>query len=107
MYDRDRSGFIDPQDLHEIATALNKDPQLVIDTIKNLDTALSQDQDRFSVDEFIRIMSGLDHRDSRYSPQSLMHVNRYQVLMKKEFGNMLPRGGIYFVPDFKVIDFIK
>jgi len=28
-------------------------------------------------------------------------------MMKKEFGNMLPRGGIYFVPDFKVIEFIK
>ena len=52
-------------------------------------------------------MTSLDQRDSRYSPQSLMHVNRYQDMMRKEFGNMLPRGGIYFVPDFKVIDFIK
>ena len=34
---------MDPQDLHEIATAMKKDPQHVIETIKTLDSALSQD----------------------------------------------------------------
>jgi len=53
---------MDPTDLHEIATALNKDPQLVIETIKNLDSALSQDQDKFSQDEFILILSSLDEK---------------------------------------------
>jgi hypothetical protein len=32
---------------------------------------------------------------------------KYMDMMKKEFGNMLPRNGVYFMPDFKVLDFIK
>ena len=27
--------------------------------------------------------------------------------LKKEFGNMLPRSGVHFMPDTKVLDFLR
>lgn len=27
--------------------------------------------------------------------------------VKKEFGNMLPKTGVYFLPDPKILDFLK
>jgi len=28
-------------------------------------------------------------------------------MMKREFGNMMPKNGVYFMPDFRVLDFVK
>ncbi|TNV86115.1 hypothetical protein FGO68_gene2327 [Halteria grandinella] len=31
----------------------------------------------------------------------------YEQMLRKEFGNMMPRSGVYFMPDFKVIAYIR
>jgi hypothetical protein len=51
-------------------------------------------------------MKALEALDDMNGTNSQREEN-YEAKLKKEFGNMMPRSGVYFMPDFKVISFIR
>jgi hypothetical protein len=107
MFDKEKTGFIDVSDLQTIMKSLGRDPTEAMDLLESLD--MSQ-EGRISFEEFLQLMKALETRlisgqekgeDNENSPReaSLEERNKY--------GSLLPRTGVHFLPDSKVVDFLK
>ena len=63
---------------------------------------------RYDYEDFTQIMTFLDQEDPMDGTSTIVNnASNYEAMVKKEFGNMLPRTGVYFMPDFKVLDYIR
>jgi hypothetical protein len=49
-------------------------------------------------------MTALEREDA--NPASL-NAAEYEAIMKREYGNMFPKSGVYFTPDLKVIEVLR
>lgn len=69
------------------------------------------DSTRFSRKEFLKIMSALDSQTPSVATKSYEVFSTFSILlqqkMRREYGNMLPRTGVYFTPDLKVIEILR
>lgn len=106
MFDQEKTGFVDVAHLQTILKCLGRDPSEAADLVKDL----NPDQSRLSFQEFLVIMRQLENRlvagqqeeqdqDEEPVEASLEDRNRY--------GPLLPRTGVHFLPDSKVVDFLK
>lgn len=59
MFDKEKSGFVDLNDLKTIMRSLGRDPDEAVDLIQDLE--LDSDG-RISFEEFLRIMKNLENR---------------------------------------------
>lgn len=59
MFDRDKSGFVDINDLQTIMKSLGREPQEALELVEGMD--LDSDG-RLSFEEFLRIMKNLENR---------------------------------------------
>jgi hypothetical protein len=107
MFDKDKSGYINVSDLQTIMRSLGRDPHESVELLSSLEMS---SEGRLTFEEFLHIMKQLEQRmvkanendgDEETSPReaSLEERNKY--------GCLLPRTGVHFLPDHKVIDFLK
>ena len=113
MFDKDRSGFVSVEDLKTIMKSLNRDPDEAHDLIQSLQQEVD---DKLSFEEFLRIMKQLENRlavatgdkevegDDNDEEIEPLEGNLQD---RNKFGALLPRTGVHFLPDSKVIDFLR
>ena len=110
MFDKDKTGFVDIQDLQTIMKSLGRDP----DEAQELVEGLQLDSDnRLSFEEFLKIMKNLENRlvagkqeDAGDDEEDLDPVEG-TLEDRNKFGALLPRTGVHFLPDSKVVDFLR
>ncbi len=106
MFDKDKSGFIDLGDLQTIMKSLGRDPAEAQELIQGLD--LNQDG-KLSFEEFLKIMKSLENRlvAARENDDGENSPKEASVNERNKYGCLLPRTGVHFLPDSKVVDFLK
>lgn len=87
--------------------SLGRDPSEAMELLDGLELS---SENRISFEEFLKLMKQLENRlingqdkneENENSPReaSLEERNKY--------GSLLPRTGVHFLPDSKVVDFLK
>jgi hypothetical protein len=107
MFDKDKSGFIEVSDLQTIMRSLGRDPHEAIELLQGLE--LNADG-RLTFEEFLRIMKSLESRlvHGREGEGGAEQSPREADLEERnKYGSLLPRTGVHFLPDSKVVDFLK
>ena len=122
MFDKEKTGYIDISDFQSIMDSLNRNHDEVIELLNEY--GFGKDTGRLSFEEFIILMQALEKRiivnedeeaqpdegtvvenkdeeNEHESPRSATEEERAQ------YGTLLPRTGVHFLPDTKVIDFLK
>jgi hypothetical protein len=113
MFDKEKVGFIGIPDLQTIMRSLGRDPNEAMELMQSLELqAAAEDSDgHINFEEFLKLMKNLENRlvsgggdgndNDDFSPReaSLDERNKY--------GSLLPRTGVHFLPDPKVVDFLK
>lgn len=126
MFVKDKTGYIELDDFQSIMDSLNRNRDEVRELLEEF--GFGRDSGRLSFDEFIVLMQALEKRiivnedeenptvperegegndrqlveaEDHESPRSATEEERAQ------YGSLLPRTGVHFLPDTKVIDFLK
>jgi len=109
MFDKDKSGFINVSDLQTIMRSLGRDPHEAIELLNALE--LSQ-EGRLYFEEFLKIMKQLENRlvranENEGMPEDELFPLEASLEERNKYGCLLPRTGVHFLPDSKVVDFLK
>jgi len=104
MFDKDKSGFIDVSDLQTIMRSLGRDPHEAVDLLSGLDLG---DDGRLSFEQFLRIMKNLETRLVSGKEEGEQSPREADLEERNKYGSLLPRTGVHFLPDSKVVDFLK
>ena len=110
MFDKDKTGFVDIQDLQTIMKSLGRDPNEAEELVEGLQ--LNQDN-RLSFEEFLKIMKNLENRlvagkqDDAATEDDDIDPVEGTLEDRNKFGALLPRTGVHFLPDSKVVDFLR
>ena len=95
--------------------SLKRDPEEALELVKGLQADVG---DKLSFEEFLRIMKQLENRIAAVAAQQedegdgddneeLLEPLEGNVHDRDKFGALLPRTGVHFLPDSKVIDILK
>jgi len=116
MFDQEKSGSVDTQHLQTILKCLGRDPSESEDLLK----AINPEQNKLSFSEFLLIMKNLENRlvigqqegaenqDATANVDGAPQVPEEATLEdRNKYGALLPRTGVHFLPDSKVVDFLK
>lgn len=104
MFDKDKSGFIDVADLQTIMRSLGRDPHEAVELLSQLEI----DQEaRLSFTEFLKIMKTLENRLVNNKEDGEASPREASLEERTKYGSLLPRTGVHFLPDSKVVDFLK
>lgn len=120
MFDKEFTGFVNVNDLQTIMKSLGRDPQEAIDLLEEMDF---DPNGLMSFEEFLRIMKNLENRLVA-SKQGELNANQDggmglvpgaddmapkegNLEERNKYGCLLPRTGVHFLPDSKVVDFLR
>lgn len=108
MFDPDRTGFVGVKDLETILGSLGRDPEEANDLVQGMEIA----DDRLSFGEFLKIMKALESRLTAQNEKDQEQEEELEPIEgtledRNKFGALLPRTGVHFLPDSKVIDFLR
>ena len=93
--------------------SLQRDPEEAHELVKNLPQDVG---DKLSFEEFLKIMKQLENRlavalankdEEKTDNDEEIEPLEGNVKDRNKFGALLPRTGVHFLPDSKVIDFLK
>jgi hypothetical protein len=116
MFDKERLGFIGVSDLQTIMRSLGRDPSEALDLMTSLNVQMGTNEDgsdvRINFEDFLKLMKSLENRlvsgngegnidNDDLSPREATMDER------TKYGSLLPRTGVHFLPDPKVVDFLK
>ena len=108
MFDSQKTGFVDVQHLQTILKCLGRDPNEAEELLKDL----NPDQNQLSFQEFLIIMRQLENKlvagqqDGDGEGQA-EEIDEATLEDRNKYGPLLPRTGVHFLPDSKVVDFLK
>ncbi len=106
MFDKEKSGFINVSDLQTIMRSLGRDPHEAIEFINGLQLI---QEGKLNFEEFLKIMKQLENRMVRGKDDNEEEGSPREASLEErnKYGSLLPRTGVHFLPDSKVIDFLK
>ena len=96
--------------------SLNRDPQEAIDLLEEMDF---DPNGLMSFEEFLRIMKNLENRlvaskqgelnqqDGAMIAEGDLGPKEGSLEERNKYGCLLPRTGVHFLPDSKVVDFLR
>lgn len=88
--------------------SLGRDPHEAVDLLNELE--LDQDS-RISFIEFLKIMKTLENRlvgvTGKENAEGEDSPREADLEERNKYGSLLPRTGVHFLPDSKVVDFLK
>ena len=95
-------------DLETILKSLGRDP----DEAKDLVADMPLSDDRMSFMEFLQIMKALESRltakeEKQDEEEEELEPIEGTLEDRNKFGALLPRTGVHFLPDSKVVDFLR
>ena len=108
MFDPDKTGFVGIKDLETILKSLGRDPDEATDLVNGMELA----DERLSFMEFLKIMKALESRltaneEKQDEDEDELEPIEGTLEDRNKFGALLPRTGVHFLPDSKVLDFLK
>ena len=108
MFDPEKTGFVQITDLETILNSLGRDPE----EAKELVGGLELEDNRLSFEEFLKIMKALENRltvkdDQDEDEEEELEPIEGTLEDRNKFGALLPRTGVHFLPDSKVVDFLR
>lgn len=108
MFDPEHSGFVGVKDLETILKSLGRDPSEANDLVAEMNVA----DERLSFTEFLKIMKALESRltakdDDKDDEEDELEPIEGTLEDRNKFGALLPRTGVHFLPDTKVVDFLR
>ena len=109
MFDPEHSGFVGVKDLETILKSLGRDPSEATDLVADMNLA----DERLSFTEFLKIMKALESRltakdgDKEDDEEDELEPIEGTLEDRNKFGALLPRTGVHFLPDTKVVDFLR
>ena len=109
MFDKEKTGFVEIDNLVTIMKSLGRSP----DEAHELVQGLELDSDgRLSFEEFLKIMKNLENRlvagkQDNEEGQEELEPQEGTLEDRNKFGALLPRTGVHFLPDSKVVDFLR
>lgn len=108
MFDPDKTGFVGIKDLETILKSLGRDPSEANELVNDMNLA----DDRMSFMEFLKIMKALESRltakdDKQDEDDEELEPIEGTLEDRNKFGALLPRTGVHFLPDTKVVDFLR
>ena len=109
MFDPEHSGFVGVKDLETILKSLGRDPSEATDLVADMNLA----DERLSFTEFLKIMKALESRltakDGEKEDEEEDELEPIEGTLedRNKFGALLPRTGVHFLPDTKVVDFLR
>lgn len=128
MFDHDKKDVVGVKDLQTIMQSLGRDPQEAIDIVEELNF---DPYGSINFEDFLRIMKSLENRlggnvdggvaapgdeQEGNDPPNLIDGQNYEQNMlsqnndmaeRTKYGCLLPRTGVHFLPDSKVVDFLR
>jgi hypothetical protein len=129
MFDKDGTGVVNVTDLQTIMRSLGRDPQEALEILEELEF---DPNGQMCFEEFLRIMKSLENRlvagrsqQDQYAeevpempsnqegetqqPSQHMSMGPRASTVKEraKYGCLLPRTGVHFLPDSKVVDFLR
>lgn len=114
MFDKERQGFIGVPDLQTIMRSLGRDPNEAGELMTTLElTAANEDSDgRINFEDFLKLMKNLENRLVTGGGEGVMDNDEFSpreasLDERNKYGSLLPRTGVHFLPDPKVVDFLK
>ena len=113
MFDPQKTGFVQVKDLETILKSLGRDPSEANELVNDMQNEQNdQIDDRLSFMEFLKIMKALENRltenqDKTEEEEEVLDPIEGTVEDRNKFGALLPRTGVHFLPDSKVIDFLR
>ena len=108
MFDPEKTGFVGLKDLETILKSLGRDPDEATDLVVDMHLA----DDRMSFMEFLKIMKALESRltakdENKEEEEEELEPIEGTLEDRNKFGALLPRTGVHFLPDTKVVDFLR
>lgn len=109
MFDPEHSGFVGVKDLETILKSLGRDPSEATDLVADMNLA----DERLSFTEFLKIMKALESRltakdgEKEDDEEDELEPIEGTLEDRNKFGALLPRTGVHFLPDTKVVDFLR
>ena len=112
LFDKDKTGFVSIDDLQTIMRSLKRDPEEALELVQSLSL---DNSNRLSFEEFLKIMKQLENRlavankedgEPEENDEEIEPLEG-NVEDRNKFGALLPRTGVHFLPDSKVIDFLR
>lgn len=108
MFDPEHSGFVGVKDLETILKSLGRDPSEANDLVAEMNVA----DERLSFTEFLKIMKALESRltakdEDKDDEEDELEPIEGTLEDRNKFGALLPRTGVHFLPDTKVVDFLR
>ena len=113
MFDPNKTGFVMVKDLETILKSLGRDPSEANELVNDMQNEQAdQIDDRLSFMEFLKIMKALENRltdnqEKTEEEEEVLDPIEGTVEDRNKFGALLPRTGVHFLPDSKVIDFLR
>jgi Ca2+-binding EF-hand superfamily protein len=104
MFEKNKSGFIEVGDLQSINRSLGRDPHEAIELMQNLDIDI---EGKINFEQFIKLMKILENRMVSGKDDDEKSPREADVEERNKYGSLLPRTGVHFLPDSKVVDFLK
>ena len=108
MFDPNKTGFVGIKDLETILNSLGRNP----DEAKELVSDMQLSDERMSFMEFLKIMKALESRltakdEKKEDDDEELEPIEGTLEDRNKFGALLPRTGVHFLPDSKVVDFLR
>ena len=108
MFDPEKTGFVGVKDLETILKSLGRDPEEANDLVADMQLA----DDRLSFMECLKITKALESRltakdDKQDEEEEELEPIEGTLEDRNKYGNLLPRTGVHFLPDTKVVDFLR
>ena len=112
MFDKEKTGFIEVSDLQTIMRSLGRDPNEAIDLLQSLNLKAGQEDGdgQIKFEDFLKLMKNLENRlisNGGNDENDEMSPREASLEERNKYGSLLPRTGVHFLPDSKVVDFLK
>ncbi len=112
MFDKEKTGFIEVSDLQTIMRSLGRDPNEAIDLLQSLNLKAGQEDGdgQINFEDFLKLMKNLENRlisNGGNDENDEMSPREASLEERNKYGSLLPRTGVHFLPDSKVVDFLK
>ena len=109
MFDPEKTGFVGIKDLETILKSLGRDPEEANELVQDMKLA----DERMSFNEFLKIMKALESRltakeeEKEENEEEELEPIEGTLEDRNKYGALLPRTGVHFLPDTKVVDFLR
>jgi hypothetical protein len=112
MFDKEKQGFIEIVDLQTIMRSLGRDPNEAVELLQSLDIQAAREDSngQINFEDFLKLMKNLENRlltNGGQDENEDLSPREASLEERTKYGSLLPRTGVHFLPDSKVVDFLK